>query len=426
MAGHRAPCTRQVLWGHWARCWGALSPAPQLLLMRAIPSLEWRKSTFLQFVFVTAASLCAQLAVLEFSVLSPQLSLLRSSAEEYGCDERLKASAAALTHSIPSHLLNPASCRGDTPHTTRTGTQRSQGRTGCLGSGDLHTALTQCHAAGRSFTPAHRDGGDPQGGRQPGKPQNSPWWRAWEGANKLGTLHAVRGSQGGFPLRRTLTAALTHGASAPSVAPRAAPRARERNNGVSLKIAAIPPGFPRIPLQTARAKPEVQRRSLCRQLSSATPGNALTKEKRARALPAARSEQQQQQAGAGRHLAAAAARGPRAGTAPFTPVLSPALSPPSLSRLAEMSSSCALGPRSAHKHHPPLSASKSISSPLPQIGPPEKGKPPLVCNHLHPAQTLLHYQLRPGTSSQKKNPHKTAFITADPTTAQHGPREADK
>lgn len=125
MAGHRAPCTRQVLWGHWARCWGALSPAPQLLLMRAIPSLEWRKSTFLQFVFVTAASLCAQLAVLEFSVLSPQLSLLRSSAEEYGCDERLKASAAALTHSIPSHLLNPASCRGDTPHTTRTGTQRS-------------------------------------------------------------------------------------------------------------------------------------------------------------------------------------------------------------------------------------------------------------------------------------------------------------
>lgn len=92
----------------------------------------------------------------------------------------------------------------------------------------------------------------------------------------------------------------------------------------------------------------------------------------------------------------------------------------------EMSSSCAFRPRSAHKHHPPLSAPKSISSPLPQIGPPEKGKPPLVCNHLHPAQTLLRYQLRPGTSSQKKNPHKTAFITADPTTAQHGPREADK
>ena len=131
--------------------------------MRAIPSLEWRKSTFLQFVFVTAASLCAQLAVLEFSVLSPQLSLLRSSAEEHGCDERLKASAAALTHSIPSHLLNPASCRGDTPHTTRTGTQSSQGRTGCFSSGDLHTALTQCHTAGLPFTPAHRDGGDPQG-----------------------------------------------------------------------------------------------------------------------------------------------------------------------------------------------------------------------------------------------------------------------
>lgn len=96
-------------------------------------------------------------------MLSLQLSLLRSSAEEHGCDERLKASAAALTHSIPSQLLNPASCRGDTPHTTRTGTQSSQGRTGCFSSGDLHTALTQCHAAGLPFTPAHRDGGDPQG-----------------------------------------------------------------------------------------------------------------------------------------------------------------------------------------------------------------------------------------------------------------------
>lgn len=142
----------------------------------------------------------------------------------------------------------------------------------------------------------------------------------------------------------------------------------------------------------------------------------------ARALPAARSEQQQQQAGAGRHLAAAAARGPRAGAAPFTPVLSPALSPPSPSRLAERCPALVpLGLEALIS-----SAPKSISSPLPQIGPPEKGKPPLVCNHLHPAQTLLRYQLRPGTSSQKKNPHKTAFITADPTTAQHGPREADK